>query len=172
MDMIFYSLLFIVLIILLRSIVQINEYERGIKFYKGKFSKILEPLLPSGISSKSHKYNFLINDTKFCLFYPIIETIKFNNKNEEINHNCFESNLEEELKNPMNFNILESLFKNNDIYVWPNIIQFIDNQEKLKKQRRKSLINFPNLYINNNINKKNPLNTLSSKTIEIFDING
>ena len=34
---------FIVLIILLRSIVQINEYERGIKFYKGKFSKILEP---------------------------------------------------------------------------------------------------------------------------------
>jgi hypothetical protein len=31
----------------------------------------LEPLLPSNISLKSHKYNFLINDTKFCLFYPI-----------------------------------------------------------------------------------------------------
>ena len=33
----------IVLMILLRSIVQINEYERGIKFYKGKFTKILSP---------------------------------------------------------------------------------------------------------------------------------
>ena len=43
MDSVLYVLLFIILIILLRSIVQINEYERGIKFYKGKFSKILEP---------------------------------------------------------------------------------------------------------------------------------
>ncbi len=33
----------IIIIILLRSIVQVNEYERGIKFYKGKFSKIMEP---------------------------------------------------------------------------------------------------------------------------------
>ena len=33
----------IVLIILLRSIVQINQYERGIKFNRGKFSKILTP---------------------------------------------------------------------------------------------------------------------------------
>ena len=101
----------------------------------------LEPLLPSNISLKSHKYNFLINDTKFCLFYPILETIKFNKKCDEIKQNCYESNLEEELKNPINFNILETLFKTNDVYVWPNIIQFIDNQEKLKKQRRKSIIN-------------------------------
>ena len=36
-------IIFIVLVILLRSIVQVNEYERGIKFYKGKFSKILTP---------------------------------------------------------------------------------------------------------------------------------
>ena len=43
MDVMLYSIIVIVLIILLRSIVQINEYERGIKFYKGKFSKILEP---------------------------------------------------------------------------------------------------------------------------------
>jgi regulator of protease activity HflC (stomatin/prohibitin superfamily) len=33
----------VVLIILLRSIIQVNEYERAIIFYKGKFSKILEP---------------------------------------------------------------------------------------------------------------------------------
>ena len=43
MDVALYFIVFIVLIILLRSIVQINEYERGIKFYKGKFSKILQP---------------------------------------------------------------------------------------------------------------------------------
>ena len=39
-------LIFIIIvvgIILLRSIVQINQYERGVKFKKGKFSKILEP---------------------------------------------------------------------------------------------------------------------------------
>ena len=38
-----YVIAFIALIILLKSIIQVNEYERGIKFYKGKFSKILEP---------------------------------------------------------------------------------------------------------------------------------
>ena len=32
-----------IVIILLRSIVQVNEYERGIKFSRGKFHKILEP---------------------------------------------------------------------------------------------------------------------------------
>ena len=36
-------LLVIVLIIILRSIVQVNEYERGIKFNLGKFSKIMKP---------------------------------------------------------------------------------------------------------------------------------
>lgn len=35
--------LIIIGIVLLRSIVQINEYERGVKFCKGKFTKILEP---------------------------------------------------------------------------------------------------------------------------------
>ena len=35
--------LVIVLIIILRSIVQVNEYERGIKFSLGKFSKIMKP---------------------------------------------------------------------------------------------------------------------------------
>ena len=43
MDVALVAILFIVLVILLRSIVQINEYERGIKFNRGKFSKILEP---------------------------------------------------------------------------------------------------------------------------------
>ena len=33
----------VVIVILLRSIVQVNQYERGIKFSKGKFSSIMEP---------------------------------------------------------------------------------------------------------------------------------
>ena len=36
-------LLIILVIVLLKSIVQINEYERGIKFSQGKFYKIMEP---------------------------------------------------------------------------------------------------------------------------------
>ena len=36
-------ILFIVLIILLTSVRQINEYERGIKFTRGKFSSIMKP---------------------------------------------------------------------------------------------------------------------------------
>ncbi len=35
--------IFIVLIVLLRSVVQVNEYERGIKFSLGKFNKIMNP---------------------------------------------------------------------------------------------------------------------------------
>ena len=37
------AIIVIVLAILLKSIVQINEYERGVKFYKGRFSKVLKP---------------------------------------------------------------------------------------------------------------------------------
>ncbi len=36
-------IIFICIIILLRSIVQVNEYERGIKFSRGKFHKIMQP---------------------------------------------------------------------------------------------------------------------------------
>ena len=43
MDYLFWFILIIVVIILLRSIVQIDEYERGVKFSKGKFSKIMQP---------------------------------------------------------------------------------------------------------------------------------
>ncbi len=43
MDVALGFIIFIVVVILLRSIVQINEYERGIKFSKGKFVKILNP---------------------------------------------------------------------------------------------------------------------------------
>lgn len=42
MDLV-YILLAVVLVIVLASIKQINEYERGIKFTLGKFSKIMEP---------------------------------------------------------------------------------------------------------------------------------
>lgn len=36
-------LIIIAVIVILKSIVQIDEYERGVKFYQGKFSKVLEP---------------------------------------------------------------------------------------------------------------------------------
>ncbi len=39
----FIVLLIIAIIVILRSIVQIDEYERGVKFNRGKFSKLLEP---------------------------------------------------------------------------------------------------------------------------------
>ena len=37
------AVVIIILVIILKSIVQINEYERGIKFTLGKFSKVMEP---------------------------------------------------------------------------------------------------------------------------------
>ena len=43
MDYLGISIAVIVLIIILRGIVQVNQYERGIKFRLGKFSKILTP---------------------------------------------------------------------------------------------------------------------------------
>ena len=43
MDYLFWIIVVIVVIIILRSIVQIDQYERGVKFTQGKFSKIMEP---------------------------------------------------------------------------------------------------------------------------------
>jgi regulator of protease activity HflC (stomatin/prohibitin superfamily) len=43
MEWLYYALIIIIVIVLLRSIVQVNEYERGIKFSLGKFSKIMNP---------------------------------------------------------------------------------------------------------------------------------
>ena len=39
----FFTIGFILLIIVLGSLKQVNQYERGIKFTLGKFSKIMEP---------------------------------------------------------------------------------------------------------------------------------
>lgn len=43
MEYLFWFIVVIIVIIILRSIVQIDEYERGVKFTQGKFSKIMEP---------------------------------------------------------------------------------------------------------------------------------
>ena len=43
MDYLFWIIVIIIVIILLRSIVQIDEYERGVKFTFGKFSSIMNP---------------------------------------------------------------------------------------------------------------------------------
>ncbi|MBQ3821292.1 MAG: hypothetical protein II809_07490, partial [Bacteroidales bacterium] len=47
------------------------------------------------------------------------------------------SDVEEKVKEDMNMNILDYLLKDNDAYKWPSIIEFIDNQEKLKIQKRR-----------------------------------
>ena len=39
----FFTLLFIVVVILLVSIRQVNEYQRGVKFQLGKYTKVVEP---------------------------------------------------------------------------------------------------------------------------------
>ena len=39
----FYIIIIIIIVIILASIKQINQYERGIKFSLGKFTKIMEP---------------------------------------------------------------------------------------------------------------------------------
>ncbi len=133
---------------------------------------ILEPLIPSTIPIKGNKFNFNINDTKFCLFYPILETIRYNlevQRNHK-NYNCFESNFEEEIKDGMNMNILESLFKNDDAYNWPSIIEFIDNKDKIKKQKRRKSIILPNLNKNES-HKSILLNPMSSKKLNILYLN-
>ena len=43
MNYLFWIIVIIVVITLLRSIVQIDEYERGVKFSRGRFSKIMNP---------------------------------------------------------------------------------------------------------------------------------
>ena len=145
------------------------NYEYLNNFCKNDLNN-LEPLVPSNVSIKANKYNFNINDSKFCLFYPILETIKFN-ENSQRKDNCFQTNLENEIKNGMNMNILDSLFKNNDVYKWPSIIEFIDNQEKLKKQKKRTSITsilLPKFHIDIINNKI--LNSLSTKKLNILDI--
>ena len=39
----FYIIIIIIIVIILASIKQINQYERGIKFSLGKFTKMMEP---------------------------------------------------------------------------------------------------------------------------------
>ena len=43
MDVLSITLIIIIALILLKSIVQVNEYERGVRFTLGKFSKIMKP---------------------------------------------------------------------------------------------------------------------------------
>lgn len=43
MEYLFWFIAVVIVIILLRSVVQIDEYERGVKFRKGKFNKIMQP---------------------------------------------------------------------------------------------------------------------------------
>ena len=145
------------------------NYEYLDNFCKNDLNN-LEPLLPSTIPIKGNKYKFNLNDTKFCLFYPIIETIKFDSDALRMN-NCFISNLEQELKDDTNVNILDSLFKITDLYKWPSIIVFLDLKEKIRKQNRRATALFPILDNKDFFVGKKLDNTISSKKIEIFNIN-
>ena len=59
-------------------------------------------------TEKENKYNFNLNDTKLCLFYPYIESIKFkNNLITNRQGECFESNSIPEVKERLEIKILE-----------------------------------------------------------------
>lgn len=81
-----------------------------------------------------NKFDFSLNDTKVCLYYPTLESIKFKNKL-PLNHkeDCFESNYQNELKTKLDVKILEKILKTSDLFKWPNIIEFIQYKKASKK---------------------------------------
>ena len=81
-----------------------------------------------------NKFDFSLNDTKVCLYYPTLESIKFKNKL-PLNHkeDCFESNYQNELKTKLDIKILEKILKTSDLFKWPNIIEYIQYKKASKK---------------------------------------
>ena len=143
------------------------RYEYLDNFCKNNLNN-LELFLPNSISKKGNTYNFTNNENNYTLLYPILETIKFNNNNFIIHNNCFESNLESEIKNGMNINILDSLLNSNDIYNWPSILEFNEKKEKIEREKKRASINFPKI----NLDLSNILvKFTSSRKINIYHFN-
>ena len=89
------------------------------------------------LETKENKYNFNINENKICLVYPNLESIKFiNNISPNKKEDCFESNSIGEVKERLNFSILEKILKTKDLFLWPNVIEFFkDNKGGFRKSK-------------------------------------
>ena len=82
-------------------------------------------------TEKENKYNFNLNDSKLCLFYPYIESIKFkNNLITNRQGECFESNSIPEVKERLEIKILEKILKTDNLFQWPNIIEMMNIKMK------------------------------------------
>ena len=90
-------------------------------------------------NNKENKYNFNLNDTKLCLIFPNIESIKFkNNLISNSKGDCFESNSIPEVKERLDIKILEKILKTNDLFQWPNIIEMINIKKKQNNNNNKN----------------------------------
>ena len=89
------------------------------------------------LETKENKYNFNINENIICLVYPNLESIKFiNNISPNKKEDCFESNSIGEVKERLNFSILEKILKTKDLFLWPNVIEFYkDNKGGFRKSK-------------------------------------
>ena len=88
-------------------------------------------------NNKENKYNFNLNDTKLCLVFPNIESIKFkNNLISNSKGDCFESNSIPEVKERLDIKILEKILKTNDLFQWPNIIEMIHIKKKQNNNKK------------------------------------
>ena len=86
------------------------------------------------LATQENKYNFVVNENKICLVYPNLESIKFiNNLSSNLKEDCFEYNNNNEMKNRLDFNILEKILKAKDLFIWPNIIEF--NKDNKRENR-------------------------------------
>ena len=94
------------------------------------------------IDIQDNKYSFYINENKICLYYPNLESLKFiKNLSKIQKDNCFELITgNESTDNKIDINILEKIMKTNDLYIWPNIIEF---KNKIKEKSNKK---FNDLY--------------------------
>ena len=78
--------------------------------------------------------NFDVNDTKICLYYPNLESIKFKSKiPPNYKEDCFESNSADGIKDILDFKLLEKILKTKDLFKWPNIIEFFHYKREGKK---------------------------------------
>ena len=95
------------------------------------------------LATQENKYNFAVNENKICLVYPNLESIKFiNNISSNRKEDCFESNNNTEIKNRLDFSILEKILKAKDLFVWPNIIEFY-KENKSENRNSKNISENP-----------------------------
>ena len=113
-----------------------------------------------------NKFDFVLNDTKVCLYYPSLETIKFKNKVPP-NHkeDCFESNYQNELKAKLDMKILEKILKTSDLFKWPNIIEFIHYKKEGHKGKK-------NLDLHPGLSQKLNIKSVIIKKQSLMKVNG